>query len=279
MVPGNRGIQLLLQMKRKTRMNLEKHTKAMAFRVILVIKFLWIELYPTLGIQSKTSRILRTYIIHNVSPKEAFWLLCIFDFRCKSQRYLADLPAASIIIPFYNEHWSTLLRSVHSIIKRSPLELVKEIILVDDASQKVHLKQKLEDYIKEKNANDWENKVRVVRLKERDGLIGARLAGAKDATADVLIFLDSHIEVNWYPLIYAYYAYSFNSTDPFPKTIMVYRSTLSSFQVNVNWLPPLLDPIAEDPRTSVCPFIDVIAHDTFEYRAQVKCMHLALTKK
>ena len=73
----------------------------------------------------------------------------------------------------------------------------------------MHLKQKLEDYIKEKNANDWENKVRVVRLKERDGLIGARLAGAKDATADVLIFLDSHIEVNWHPLIYAYYAYQF----------------------------------------------------------------------
>ena len=63
------------------------------------------------------------------------------------------------------------------------------------------------------------------------------------------------------------------STDPFPKTIMVYRSTISSFQVNVNWLPPLLDPIAEDPRTSVCPFIDVIAHDTFEYRAQVKRKH------
>ena len=71
----------------------------------------------------------------------------------------------------------------------------------------MHLKQKLEDYIKQKNANDWENKVRVVRLKERDGLIGARLAGAKDATADVLIFLDSHIEVNWHPLIYAYYAF------------------------------------------------------------------------
>ena len=88
------------------------------------------------------------------------------------------------------------MRSVHSIIKRSPLELVKEIILVDDASEKDHLKQKLEEYIKKMNANGWENKVRVVRLKARDGLIGARLAGAKNASAEVLIFLDCHIEVN-----------------------------------------------------------------------------------
>ena len=28
------------------------------------------------------------------------------------------------------------------------------------------------------------------------------------------------------------------------------------------------DPIAQNYRTCVCPFIDVIAHDTFEYRAQ-----------
>ena len=107
---------------------------------------------------------------------------------------MADLPAASIIIPFYNEHWSTLLRSVHSIINRSPPELVKEVILVDDASDKDHLKKKLEDYIAERS-EEWENKVRVVRLKFRDGLIGARLAGAKNATAGILIFLDSHIEV------------------------------------------------------------------------------------
>ena len=87
-------------------------------------------------------------------------------------------------------------------MNRSPSELIKEIILVDDASQRTHLKQKLEDYVKEKSSI-WENKVRVIRLKERDGLIGARLAGARNATAEVLIFLDSHIEVDFcviYPL-------------------------------------------------------------------------------
>jgi hypothetical protein len=30
----------------------------------------------------------------------------------------------------------------------------------------------------------------------------------------------------------------------------------------------LTEPIAENAETVVCPFIDVVAYDTFEYRAQ-----------
>ena len=57
-------------------------------------------------------------------------------FRCQGQQYLAALPKASIVIPYYNEHWSTLMRTVTSVINRSPIELIFEIILVDDASTK-----------------------------------------------------------------------------------------------------------------------------------------------
>lgn len=102
----------------------------------------------------------------------------------------------SVVVPFFNEHWSTLLRTIYSVLNRSPAELIVEIIIVDDASTKEFLKDQLTEYVAQHLP-----KVKIVRLKERSGLILARIAGAKIATGDVLIFLDSHTEANtnWLP--------------------------------------------------------------------------------
>lgn len=56
------------------------------------------------------------------------------NFRCKKKKYGTHLPTASIVICFYNEHLTTLLRSVHSILDKTPSFLLKEIILVNDFS-------------------------------------------------------------------------------------------------------------------------------------------------
>ena len=54
--------------------------------------------------------------------------------RCLDQKYPSNLPSASVVIIFHNEAWSTLLRTVHTVLARSPPDFLKEIILVDDHS-------------------------------------------------------------------------------------------------------------------------------------------------
>ena len=48
--------------------------------------------------------------------------------RCKHWHYDENLLTASIIIVFHNEGWSTLMRTVHSVIKRTPRRLNESIL-------------------------------------------------------------------------------------------------------------------------------------------------------
>ncbi|XP_044159340.1 polypeptide N-acetylgalactosaminyltransferase 5 [Bufo gargarizans] len=142
---------------------------------------------------------------------------------CSDQLVHDDLPNTSIIMCFVDEVWSTLIRSVFSVLNRSPAHLIKEIILVDDFSTKAYLKDKLDDFLKKYP------KVRILHLKERHGLIRARLAGANIATGDVLTFLDSHVECN------------------------------------VGWLEPLLEQVRVNRRKVACPVIEVINDKDMSY--------------
>ncbi|KAG5886089.1 hypothetical protein JTB14_031690 [Gonioctena quinquepunctata] len=144
---------------------------------------------------------------------------------CKSRTYENNLPKGSIVICFYNEHYHTLLRTIHSILDRTPSDLLEEIILVDDQSDVDDIHEKMENYIKEHSLA----KVKLFRPDTRQGLIRARLFGFRKARGEVLIFLDSHIEVN------------------------------------LGWIEPLLNRIKEKRTHVVMPIIDIINPDTFAY--------------
>lgn len=114
------------------------------------------------------------------------------NFRCKRKNYFVNLPSTSVVIVCYNEWPSMLLRTIHSVYNRSPRELLKEIIVVDDASTIPELKTPLDDYV----LKNFDGRVKIRRLEQRAGLIVARMEGAKAATGEVIIFLDGHMEVS-----------------------------------------------------------------------------------
>uniref|UniRef100_G3P192 Polypeptide N-acetylgalactosaminyltransferase n=1 Tax=Gasterosteus aculeatus aculeatus TaxID=481459 RepID=G3P192_GASAC len=138
-------------------------------------------------------------------------------------RRCPPLPTTSVIIVFHNEAWSTLLRTVYSVLHTSPAVLLKEIILVDDASVSDHLKSKLDEFVVQFKI------VRVVRQRERKGLITARLLGASIAQGEILTFLDAHCEC-------------FHG-----------------------WLEPLLARIVEEPTAVVSPEITTIDLNNFQF--------------
>lgn len=84
---------------------------------------------------------------------------------CRTESFDIDsLPTTSVIIIFYNEPYSVLVRTVHSVLDTVGHRLLKEIILVDDSSTNAELKGKLDYYIKTRLP---QNVIKVIRLKHR----------------------------------------------------------------------------------------------------------------
>jgi len=146
--------------------------------------------------------------------------------QCRDKTYPDDLSSASVIICFHNEDFYTLMRTVHSVVRRSPRSLLKEVILVNDNSKDDAIIEAVQQELQENAELDI---VKMFTPPERLGLIRARIFGSRKASGDVLVFLDSHIEAN------------------------------------VEWLQPLLSRIKESKTNVVTPVIDIINPDTFSY--------------
>ena len=72
--------------------------------------------------------------------------------------------------------------------------------------------------------------VKIIRQEKRQGLMRSRMAGIRASLANILVFLDSHIEAG------------------------------------IGWLEPMLAGIYENPKLITSPVIDAINDTTFNYR-------------
>eukprot|EP01097_Dermamoeba_algensis_P008010 TRINITY_DN5184_c0_g5_i1.p1 TRINITY_DN5184_c0_g5~~TRINITY_DN5184_c0_g5_i1.p1 ORF type:complete len:495 (-),score=94.14 TRINITY_DN5184_c0_g5_i1:295-1779(-) len=140
------------------------------------------------------------------------------DARCRSLSYSSDLPTASVVFCFRNETDLLLGRSIHSVLDRTEPHLLKDIILVDDSNENSPHPSLLAL-----------PKVKYFRNNRVEGLMRSRSLGAEKATGDVVVILDSHVEVGH------------------------------------DWLRPILQRIKDDPTTCVLPVIDYIDDESLVY--------------
>ncbi|XP_078738443.1 polypeptide N-acetylgalactosaminyltransferase 18-like [Lampetra fluviatilis] len=147
---------------------------------------------------------------------------------CSTKKYPSELPALSVVLIFYNEAVSILLRAVTSAVRNTPRHLLNEVILVDDCSSHRDLQQQFNAQIEELDSRYPEVSIRIVRHAARRGLSAARVTGVRAASGPVVAVMDAHVE--------------------FP----------------VGWAEPILARIQEDRRVVVSTVFDNTHYDTLE---------------
>lgn len=91
---------------------------------------------------------------------------------------------------------------------RTTSDIVTEILLINDNSD---TDKNAEPEVQKYANENWPSKIKFYKTEKNEGLIRAKMFGAAKASGEILVFLDSHCEVQQ------------------------------------NWLPPLLDRIRESP--------------------------------
>ena len=147
---------------------------------------------------------------------------------CGDIAYPEAKSTVSVVLVFYNEGTTTLLRTAQSVLDRTPSSMLEEVLLVDDGNplDDARVIQQLADirsYIAD------HPKVRMIRLDQHEGLIVAKNKGGQAATGDIVTFMDSHCEVGY------------------------------------GWIEPLVAAIEEDPKTVAVPLIDAVGWENFDY--------------
>jgi len=137
--------------------------------------------------------------------------------KCKEVTDDFSNHTVSIIIPWLAETWEHMEATLKALVYFTPTNLIEEIIFVSDGNADS----------REAALKAISDKVVVIALPTRHGLIRAKMKAVSIAKAPVLLFMESHCIVNR------------------------------------NWLPPLLQRVRENPRVLAMPQLDFIPATDF----------------
>lgn len=136
---------------------------------------------------------------------------------------LSKFPTMSVIITVQNERPGLVAFTVHNLLARTPPQILDEILVIDDYGQQPGDREGVDEE-EMKHLSSLHPKVKIIKNEERQGCAGSRLAGARVASGEILMFVDSHIEM--------------------------YSST---------WAQHIILPILENPRTVAMQMLHVIS--------------------
>ena len=150
-------------------------------------------------------------VLRDVATAEEFFNPVCYRYRFPD---VSLFPTMSIIAPMQNERPGLLAMTVHSLLARTPPEILHEIIIIDDNGSAPEERRDVEEDEINFICDGFHPKIRCIRNERKQGCAGSRLQGIRAATGDVIMVIDSHVEM--------------------------YSST---------WAQHLLLPILENPRT------------------------------
>ncbi|KAL5250133.1 hypothetical protein ACHWQZ_G016010 [Mnemiopsis leidyi] len=128
----------------------------------------------------------------------------------------------SVVLAYHNEMSVLLLRTLTTIMHRTSLRYLKEIILIDDYSS-INITKEVKKY-----AEEQKMPIKFLINSERQGIANSRMRGIQEAEGDVVVILDTHMEVNDF------------------------------------WLEPLLNILHHKPHSIAVPLIHMILETEYE---------------
>ena len=157
--------------------------------------------------------------------KSAPFRQCVTDYLHSAGELTGSV---SVVMCYKNELITKLLRTLTLILLRTPEHLLTEILLIDDASD-VDSRGEIEEYCRALRIP-----TRILRNTVTMGIANARHYGIQEAVGEIVVILDSHMEV----------------------------SEL--------WLEPLLDTLSSKPGGVAVPAIHLIHDAEYEQKYQYR---------